>query len=328
MSKELEPLLREARIDDARCLQLYVQFGLEGGGARRVEKAGRELARVTSELDVEVARAGEGARRFAGEMRSLAEVARRSSSVPELRKIVAGAVARAEGVVAHVARLESKLVEARRRMAALQGELARARAEALTDSLTGIANRKALDVALQEAADRAMKSRARPQLLLADVDHFKRFNDEYGHLTGDQVLRVVAQILRAAVKKEDVVARAGGEEFAILIQDASLAQAVAIADRLRDAVGRRVIRIRQSGSTLGRITISVGVTPYAPGERVRDWLSRADRALYAAKRQGRNRVVGLPPDPPPSVGVSRELSAAGPDAASTSPPLPAMEDSS
>ncbi|MGE0373538.1 MAG: GGDEF domain-containing protein, partial [Gammaproteobacteria bacterium] len=128
-------------------------------------------------------------------------------------------------------------------------------------------------------------------LLLADIDHFKNINDNYGHLLGDKVIRQVAQTMNATVKGSDTAARYGGEEFAILLPNTSLNNARKLAEQIRLKVERIRVRRADNGSTLGVVTISVGAACYRLGDSADSLIHRADMALYAAKNNGRNQVM-------------------------------------
>src|SRR6202011_5642207 len=123
------------------------------------------------------------------------------------------------------------------------------------------------------------------------VDNFKAFNDKFGHLTGDQVLRLVAMSMEHNVKGRDIAARYGGEEFAIALPQTTLASAIAVADHIRRAVMNKELMKRSSGERLGRVTISIGVALLRPTDTPQSLLERADKCLYAAKHNGRNQVV-------------------------------------
>jgi diguanylate cyclase len=128
-------------------------------------------------------------------------------------------------------------------------------------------------------------------VLIGDVDHFKKFNDTWGHATGDQVLRLVAQCFKSNTKGRDTAARYGGEEFVVALPHTSLANAVTVAEHIRAAVESKKIVKRSTGETLGSITLSIGVAQYVADEPIGDTLARADACLYVAKRSGRNRVI-------------------------------------
>jgi diguanylate cyclase len=128
-------------------------------------------------------------------------------------------------------------------------------------------------------------------LLMLDIDHFKSFNDNYGHLTGDQVRRLVAMSLKQTIKGQDVAARYGGEEFAVVLPATALRQALTVADHIRRAVMSKELKKKSTGEILGRVTISIGVSVLQSGDSPDTLIERADACLYAAKRNGRNRVI-------------------------------------
>jgi diguanylate cyclase len=128
-------------------------------------------------------------------------------------------------------------------------------------------------------------------LMLTDIDHFKTFNDNFGHLTGDQVLRLLAMSVKHNVKGEDTTARYGGEEFAVILPNTILRAAVTVAEHIRRAVMAKELMKRSTGEHLGRMTISIGVATLRKGDTGQSLIERADTCLYAAKRHGRNRVI-------------------------------------
>lgn len=178
----------------------------------------------------------------------------------------------------------------------LREQLEGARREAMTDALTGLANRKMFDFVLRETAAEAMETHEPLSLLLLDIDHFKVFNDTYGHHVGDQVLKLMGSVLRESLKGQDTAARYGGEEFAVLLPRTSLEDATKLAEKIRQRVAGKVIIHRKSQEQLGRVNVSIGVSMFVFGEPLRRFVERADRALYRAKRGGRNCVVSEPAD--------------------------------
>lgn len=180
------------------------------------------------------------------------------------------------------------------RLRALREELAEARKKAEVDALTQLSNRAAFDAHLSHLASLGALLGEAPCLLLADLDHFKSINDNYGHPAGDEVLRCVSHCLsRTFLRKHDFVSRYGGEEFAAVLIDTTLPQAEMLSRRLVENV--RALELRH-GSQEIRATISVGVAAIGPSESGASWLARADAALYRAKRSGRDRhELALPP---------------------------------
>jgi diguanylate cyclase len=187
--------------------------------------------------------------------------------------------------------LEQKLEASRDDIQQLQRDLDDVRREAMLDPLTKIFNRKYFDEGMMKAMSDAKSGSAPLSLMLLDIDHFKRFNDTWGHQTGDQVLRLVAMTLKSNIKGKDVAARYGGEEFAAILPDTDLEGAVILADNIRKAVQAKELLKRSTNEKLGRITASFGVATYRKGDTSSSLIERADRCLYAAKHAGRNKVV-------------------------------------
>ncbi|RMD86984.1 MAG: GGDEF domain-containing protein [Alphaproteobacteria bacterium] len=168
---------------------------------------------------------------------------------------------------------------------------------AMFDGLTGIHNRRWLDETLHRMVERHQRGGSDLSLSLIDIDHFKSFNDTYGHAAGDHVLTVVAAVLSANLRPTDLVARFGGEEFVIIFPDTQVADAAVAAERVREAVAAEEL-VMPDGTALPSVTISMGVSQLAPGMSVPELLKTADLAMYRAKQAGRNRVtVGDAYDP-------------------------------
>jgi diguanylate cyclase len=209
----------------------------------------------------------------------------------ELRGALTTMLAETRKMEADARRLETQFAAANSEMIELKQNLDQVRLEAMTDALTGIGNRKSFDQRLLDLT----KDRDRwpVAMVMVDIDHFKRFNDTYGHQTGDQVLRLVAQTLVDCVRGQDFASRYGGEEFAILLPNTDLEGAFAVADNIRNTVAAKKITRRSSGESLGQITLSLGIARYRPGEDFAGFVSRADQGLYLAKDHGRNRVSSI-----------------------------------
>lgn len=192
----------------------------------------------------------------------------------------------------HLTHIERRALKSLARQAVAQLELRQAvtdlEMQGNTDGLTGIGNRRAFDRSLRELWRRHAADQAPLALLMADLDHFKRINDEFGHPAGDAVLVQTARLLRESVRHSDVVARFGGEEFAMLLPGADLQAAMQVAEKVRRAF--------QEASWPHRgVTASIGVAASAPlaEDDPATLLARADRALYDAKQAGRNRACAF-----------------------------------
>jgi len=239
---------------------------LESAG-RDAGDYGRALSRASGELDA-------------------------AHSPDEIRQFVDTLVAATRTMEARTQTLEDELHRSSEQVNVLKSQLEDVRKESLTDSLTGVANRKAFDTELLAATAETQENGETVALVMIDIDHFKSFNDTWGHQTGDQVLRLVAQCMSENVKGRDTVARFGGEEFAIILRRTTLQNATRLADQIRAYVESKKLIKRSTGDVLGTITVSAGVARLGERDTPASLIQRADSCLYRAKNTGRNRVVG------------------------------------
>lgn len=214
-----------------------------------------------------------------------------SDGLDGIKKVVQNLVSETQKMQQSNAQLQQKLSASANEITSLRQNLEDVQREAMTDALTGIANRKMFDAALRKAAMEAMEEDTPLCLALTDIDFFKKFNDTYGHQTGDQVLKLVARILSENVKGRDVAARYGGEEFGVILPQTDLAAARVVCEQIRNAVSTKRIRNRQTGEEMGNITLSIGIALFRPGEPLADLIHRSDEGLYFAKGNGRNQTV-------------------------------------
>lgn len=205
-----------------------------------------------------------------------------------VKEIIAGAAAlKSSGV-----NLNQKLDESRQEIENLKANLAQITTESQKDFLTGVANRKALERRLDEETQQVRDEGGDLCLLMIDIDHFKQFNDKFGHLIGDEVLKIVAKSLTDSVKGHDMVARYGGEEFSVLLPSTPLGGAMIVAEKIRQTIASRDLKRRDTGQSYGAITVSIGVSYFhAENDTVPLFIKRADEALYRSKKSGRNRVT-------------------------------------
>ena len=162
---------------------------------------------------------------------------------------------------------------------------------AITDSLTGVHTRRYIMERFHEELTRARSQQIPISFLMIDVDYFKHFNDQYGHLTGDQILRNIAKIIQDNIREIDIIGRYGGEEFCVILPDADCNGARYVAERMRQAVEKSVVK---AYDTKVRLTVSIGVACYpADGKKLAELIDKADWALYRAKKMGRNKVCAF-----------------------------------
>lgn len=278
--------------------ELHERFFGTGRQVRLLNETCQRIETTMTHLLGQVGSMSEDAGEYGDKLASFGDALSEGGRALDLHSLVGDILEETRRMQARAALLESGLGDSTRQIEALRADLASAQREANTDGLTGIANRKYFDHELRAAADEALASRQPLCLLLADIDHFKQFNDNHGHQVGDQVLRLVAQVLTKSVKGRDLAARYGGEEFGVILPQTDLEGARKLGEQIRQTVANNRIRLKSSGQSLGNITLSVGGAQYVPGEALGRLIERADEALYRAKREGRNRV--LVSEPPPA----------------------------
>lgn len=191
----------------------------------------------------------------------------------------------------HNRKLSEQMQTSARRVEALQTALESVRLQALSDGLTGLANRRHFDETMKRRIEEAQADPGRVCLLLCDIDHFKRFNDTWGHQVGDQVLRFIASVLRQHASGDFLAARYGGEEFALVMPRTTLSQAQTVAAGIQQSVRSKLLKRKSTGETLSRVTLSFGIAQLRVDEDVNDLIARADACLYASKRGGRDRIT-------------------------------------
>jgi len=264
------------------------------GSERLAQQAERTSLQVLGEIEAMralVEKALGASEIYHGRLTAMSEDVPPPTDREKLRAWIEALVMSTREEVVRKSQLENELRNSANEIRNLRAALETTRAEALTDPLTGLANRRHFEEMLQKSIDQATLRREPFALVMADIDYFKRFNDAHGHLTGDQVLRLVARTMTDKLKDKAVISRFGGEEFGIILPEADLVAGKFGAETVRQALLTRELIKRSTNENLGRITISLGVASYRRGDTAGSLVDRADQALMQAKRDGRNRTV-------------------------------------
>lgn len=286
---------QEQVLTNELCRDLYNEF-VDSTDAQKnvVEQTSDQLKDSLADIMLLIENATSSAQGYGGSLQEATSTLGSAKSIDDIKSVVKSIVAETKEMMVQNKKLEEKLEKSASQVNNLQETLESARKEALTDGLTGIANRKCFDESIERMIDEAHTEDHKLCLLVTDIDFFKKFNDNYGHQVGDQVLKLVANTLVNGIKGRDLAARYGGEEFAIILPETPLSGATKVANGLRERIANKEIINRATDTKLGQITISVGVAEYQPGESIKELIERADQALYKAKDAGRNCVIEAP----------------------------------
>jgi len=255
---------------------------IQGGTEALVENLLNELEDI---LD--------GAQSFSNTLEESQLELKKNPDIKSISRLVANLIEETDQVKKVNSSMEKSLNVMKDEVCILKHDMEELNATAYTDQLTSVPNRRAFDKKIKDLFDQYKDIGESFSLLFMDIDHFKLFNDTHGHAVGDKVLIFIASILKKGVKGSDLVARYGGEEFVVLLPKTHYEGALTVGQQLCDSVAhKKLIMGGENKISLGNINISVGVASLSAADDVTSILARADKALYSAKEQGRNRVVG------------------------------------
>ncbi|MBU1325423.1 MAG: GGDEF domain-containing protein [Alphaproteobacteria bacterium] len=276
---------------DAVSDMLAAEYLPRGRLSEEIRDAGRVLDRELNSVATAIATAHRSQNEYGQVLAGASADMDKADSPDNLRAVVDGLTTATRKVQKQNADLEKRLDVSTREVAKLREHLEQVRRDAMTDALTNLANRKAFDEHLEASVESAHRDGRELVLAVVDIDHFKRFNDTWGHQTGDQVIRYVASVLARLARSPRMAARYGGEEFAVVFPNEDAAAVEAALESVRTEIASRSLRRRSTDDELGAVTISAGYARLARDETASALIGRADEALYASKHAGRNRVT-------------------------------------
>ncbi|MEQ8861639.1 MAG: GGDEF domain-containing protein [Pseudomonadales bacterium] len=272
------------------CETLYQRYFTEPVQSQ-VEDIETAMRKAVDAVLGELGEFHEGLGEFAAVLDDTGESLARAPTQEDLTKLVTILVHETRSTRERSSRTETSLQSMAEELTELRAQVDHLTRDSLLDALTEVPNRRAFEDGLKRLTREADESGQPMCLLLADVDYFKRLNDTYGHVVGDQVLRFVAQEIKQCVKGRDLLTRYGGEEFAILLPTTSSKGALMLAESIRAIIEAQVVTL-DDGRSIEDLTISIGVAQYQSGEEHSALVARADKCMYQCKAGGRNRVVG------------------------------------
>jgi diguanylate cyclase len=246
--------------------------------------AGERIARELNGVLTTLHATGEQTNAYGESLTQASDALSRGVDESSLRAMIGRLSEATQQMAAKNKELSARLETSTGEINQMREALRQVRAEALTDSLTGLANRKLFDETLRARMKESNSERTPMCLVLCDIDFFKRFNDTWGHHTGDQIIRFVAATLQRNAKGDHLAARYGGEEFAMVLPRTDLRTARTLSEAIRKAVESKTLVRKSTGEDLGHITISVGIALCRPDDTPTSLIERADACLYASKR--------------------------------------------
>lgn len=291
LKKTLDHMIQSKEaFDGKRNEELYETFLADQKEGLLLQDTGAEMQEQVKQLLMVLGGASQDIAGFGASIKTNIDKFNTDQSLGSIEAFVQSMMLETRRIQESNAQLQEQLNQSSERIKTLQANLEKAEEETYTDALTGIANRKKFDVALVAEMAAAKAEGSSLCLAVGDIDHFKKFNDTYGHQVGDQVLKLVARALHENVKGSDLAARYGGEEFALILPATSIEHAHGLVEAIRKTIGSRVIRNKQKGQDFGSVTLSLGLAQYRSGESAGEFIDRADTLLYEAKKAGRNQT--------------------------------------
>ena len=289
-----ERLLDQDIITERDCQDLYEKYLNFGHERETYQRAGDQINATLHEVSDLMQNVKDTTNQFTGTLKDASNQLNEAALPDEIKGVLKIITQETDKMLQYNTELEKRLDQSSNLMGELKRDMERIRQQAVTDGLTGLANRKAFDDQIGRLCRESKRDGLIFSIIMIDIDHFKAFNDTYGHQVGDQVLRLVSMTLINEVKGQDMAARYGGEEFVIILPGTNANAAQAVAENLRKAVEKKEVINRSTGDHLGQITVSCGVAQFYGTETVEDLIRRADVALYNSKNKGRNQVSMAP----------------------------------
>lgn len=285
-----EALERVGQLSPYELEELYKSHVVESDVEAAKQNIGREFEKEISVIMGLIEKNIENSDTFKCALDQAGSRMSRGDAPDNIRSILSSLVDENQKMAQHAQDLNNGLKESQKQIERLNQELREVQSQSMRDPLTAVANRRAFDMRLEAEVGHSEALGHDLCLVLADIDHFKRVNDTYGHPIGDAVLRVFASIISRNIKGQDMVARYGGEEFAIILPGTDVRSAFPLVDRIRDEFDQKDLVIKHTKQRIGKVTASFGISSFRPGSCARDLIRRADDQLYLAKNAGRNLV--------------------------------------
>lgn len=277
-------------LNDQLLAEWFITF-CTGCDQEKLEQSQADLIKVITNLNSSAAQVEDNVTRFDNVLRINQETLDASHSPDTVELVINQLMDNTRIMHSSMELMQQQIQESRQEINYLQEKLEKATEEALTDPLTGLANRNGLTKAIEQINAEAIKTHQSFCLIMLDIDHFKKINDTYGHILGDKVIKIVADTVRHQLKGKDTAARYGGEEFCVLLPETTLDDGLKLAEHIREVIEKTEIKKLSGTNEVCRVTISAGVASFKSNEQINQLFERADDALYRSKKGGRNQVT-------------------------------------
>ncbi len=289
LNKDVDEIINTNKaFDDATSLKLYTSH-ICNASVESFEKINADLQRLIDSASIKLKDTGDQVATAGDSFQNHSDHLASVDNISDVKTVLSGIVSETRHLADLSNNLKAQLGEANKEMDELRGELTKVKEMASTDALTGLLNRRAFDDELTKLMHDELV--AEHVLAILDLDHFKKVNDTFGHIVGDKVIRYTASLLKKHVPAHHSVARYGGEEMAVIMPSTSLEEAVKIAEMIRESLAKSELKQKDNGQSIGKVTVSIGITLMKAGDTAESFIARADDALYEAKESGRNRVI-------------------------------------
>lgn len=291
LKKAIDYSLENAAPINSKKVELFFQKYVADGDRIVISKLLTQISLMLKDITSHVSET-EGD--ISGHGKALGDLALKISEAHdynEIKSIVDQMIIETKELVTSGKKLQTRMKISSQDLKQLQQELEKSQEEAQTDSLTLLINRRGLEKKLELERIRAKQNNAPFSIIMVDIDHFKRVNDNFGHLIGDSLLKSIAHLLKAHLRRNDLAARYGGEEFLILLPETGIEGATAVARKIRKTLATKEWKLKETGESMGKITVSMGISTYTLNEPEENLIKRADDALYLAKKNGRDQII-------------------------------------
>ena len=278
-------------ITDDFCMELYEAYVDGSAMIAAQDEIQKKLSKIVNQTIENVSVAAKEAQTFDTTLNDRSTELASAADAESTQMLIGQILADTRDMVRNSNALNSRMLETNEEVEKLRKELESVKESAKKDSLTGLFNRGALDHMVQDLVEKPVADPHPACLMMLDIDHFKKVNDNFGHLVGDRVIRYVSALLNQVIGENQKIARYGGEEFAVIMKNTAFDDVLKLAEKVRVALSKSKLQRKDSGETIGKVTISIGVAQQQSDDSAESFVERADAALYKAKNTGRDQVV-------------------------------------